>query len=227
MCDSLTGLMTVQLKDGKSFTWVLGIIVTIGLGLSCPAWYVGFVTQNLRHTAPETMEPNAVAIVFGAGVYADGTPTPMLADRIDQGIALYRLGKIQKLLMSGDNGSTDYDEVTTMKRYATDRGVPASAITLDYAGFSTYETCYRARAIFGVHQAILLTQSFHLPRALYTCSQLGITVQGLGTPDQIKYNRSELNYYQLRETIATVKALWQVHITRPEPKFLGAYEGMK
>lgn len=216
----------VQINDRQWLPWGLGFFVTIGFLLSFPAWYVGMVTHKLRHTSNSDLEPDSVAIVFGAGVYADGTPTPMLADRLDRGIELYRLGKIQKLLMSGDNGSTDYDEVTNMQRYATDRGVPASAITLDYAGFSTYDTCYRARVIFGIREGILLTQSFHLPRAVYTCNHLGINAQGLGTPDQIKYNRSELNYYQFRETIATIKALWQIHVTRPSPKFLGEYEGM-
>ncbi|MCS6958770.1 MAG: ElyC/SanA/YdcF family protein [Pseudanabaenaceae cyanobacterium SKYGB_i_bin29] len=205
----------------------MGIVISIGLLLFAPAWYVNFVTQKLRHTQIDAVEPTRVGIVFGAGVYADGTPTPMLADRLDQAIALYQQGKIQKILMSGDNGSSDYDEVTNMQRYAIDRGIPASAITLDYAGFSTYDTCYRARVIFGVEAAILLSQSFHLPRAVYTCQQLGIRAQGLGTNDELRYNRSTLNYYQLRETMATIKALWQIHITHAKPRFLGKFEGIK
>lgn len=205
----------------------MSVFMTIGLLLFTPAWYVSFVTQKLRHTRIEEIKPTKVGIVFGAAVYADGTPTPMLADRLDKAVTLYEQGKIEKILLSGDNGSPDYDEVTTMQRYAIDRGVPANAITLDYAGFSTYDTCYRARAIFGVEEAILLTQSFHLPRAIYTCQKLGIKAQGLGTEDSSKYNRSSLNYYQLRETMATIKALWQIHIVRAKPRLLGKFEGIK
>ncbi len=219
-------MIKVELMDRSRLICGLGILTTMVVLLFLPAWYISLVTQKLRHHSTEKIETTRVGIVFGAGVYADGTPTPMLADRLDQGIALYHEGKIKKLLMSGDNGSADYDEVTTMKRYATDRGVPPQDITLDYAGFSTYETCYRAQVIFGVKEAVLLSQSFHLPRAVYTCRQLGIDAQGLGT-DDLKYNRSELNYYQFRESIAIIKALWQLHIAHPKPKFLGDFEGIK
>ncbi len=213
------------LNDRYPLFWGGVFLVTIVVLLFLPAWYVGFVTQKQRHRRTAEVRQTRVGIIFGAAVYADGTPTPMLADRLDRAIALYREGKIAKLLMSGDNSSLDYNEVSAMKRYATDRGVPAQDITLDYAGFSTYETCYRARVIFGVEEAILLSQSFHLPRAVYTCQHLGIAAQGVGT-DDLKYSRSALHYYQLRETIATIKALWQIHVARPQPRFLGEFEGI-
>lgn len=218
-------MIKVTLTDRAKLICGLGIMTTMVSLLFAPAWYISHVTQKLRHHSGAKLKPTRVGIVFGAGIYADGTPTPMLADRLDQGIALYQQGKIKKLLMSGDNGSTDYDEVSNMKRYATDRGVPSQDITLDYAGFSTYETCYRAKVIFGVKEAVLLSQSFHLPRAVYTCRHLGIDAQGLGT-DDLQYNRSELNYYQFRESVAIIKALWQLHIARPQPKFLGDFEGI-
>jgi vancomycin permeability regulator SanA len=146
---------------------------------------------------------------------------------VDAAIALYRSGRVQKLLMSGDNSRPDYDEVTAMRRYAIDRGVSASDITLDYAGFRTYDSCYRARAIFGVEQAVLVTQHYHLPRAVYTCRALGVDALGFGTPDWQSYPAPLIARYTLREAAATTVALWQVHITRPLPTFLGPFEGVE
>lgn len=102
-----------------------------------------------------------VAIVFGAGLSRDGTPSPVLRDRVETAAALYFQGKVKKLLMSGDNRFVDYNEPGAMRQYALDLGVPAEDIVLDYAGRRTYDTCYRARAIFGVTEAILVTQPFH------------------------------------------------------------------
>lgn len=150
----------------------------------------------------------------------------MLADRVRAAAELYALGKVQKVLMTGDNSRADYDEVNVMKRYAVEQGIAADDITLDYAGFSTYESCYRARAIFGVQQAVLVTQRFHLPRAVYTCRQLGVEAVGLGTPDWGSYHDTLLLRYGTREALATLKALWQLHVTRPPPTFLGPFEGM-
>jgi vancomycin permeability regulator SanA len=150
-----------------------------------------------------------------------------ISDRITAAVELYKLGRVQKLLMTGDNSSDDYDEVTVMQRYATERGVPIEDVTLDYAGFSTYESCYRAKEIFGVEQAVLVTQSFHLPRAVYTCRQLGVDAIALGTPDWESYRPQTIMYYNLREVISTLKALWEVHVTRPLPTFLGPFEGIK
>ena len=189
-------------------------------------FYVNAITSDRRYTNPTQIPAQRVAIVFGAGVYPDGTPTPMLGDRVFAAVELYKLGRVQKLLMTGDNSRKDYDEVTTMKRYAEERGVPAEDITLDYAGFSTYESCYRAKNIFGVKQAVLITQKFHLPRAVYTCNQLGVEAFGLGTPDWETYRFHTISYYTLREQLSTLKALWEIHITRPLPTFLGPFQGI-
>ncbi|MBF2006125.1 vancomycin high temperature exclusion protein [Chlorogloeopsis fritschii PCC 9212] len=205
--------------------WLLplsAIITTLGLN-----FYVKTVTSSHRYTNPTEVPVQRVAIVLGAGVYPDGTPSPMLSDRITAAVELYKLGRVQKLLMTGDNSSDDYDEVTVMQRYATERGVPVEDVTLDYAGFSTYESCYRAKEIFGVEQAVLVTQSFHLPRAVYTCRQLGVDAIALGTPDWESYRPQTIMYYNLREVISTLKALWEVHVTRPLPTFLGPFEGIK
>ncbi|MCC6629397.1 MAG: YdcF family protein, partial [Chloroflexi bacterium] len=163
---------------------------------------------------------------FGAGVRPDGTPSPMLADRIQAAVRLYQTGRVQKLLMTGDNGQPDYNEVAAMRRAAIAAGVPAADITLDHAGFSTYESCYRAAAIFGVREAVLVTQGFHMARAIYTCRQLGVDAVGLGTPDWGVYSPQLMATYTLRETLATLNALWQVHLTQPAPTYLGRFEGI-
>ena len=157
-----------------------------------------------------------VAIVFGAGLWRDGTPSPVLRDRVDTAADLYFAGKVEKLLMSGDNRFEYYNEPAAMRTYAMQLGVPEQAIVLDYAGRRTYDTCYRARDIFGVSQAILVTQRFHLPRALYICNQLGLPAVGVSA-DRRTYRASSLTYWNLRETLATLVAWWEVHISHPLP----------
>ncbi len=204
-----------------------GVLLTgIGLMLLLPLLniYVTFATEERRYTDISRVPGERVAIVFGAGVRGDGRPTRMLADRIDAAVALYTAGQVQKLLMTGDNSSADYNEVAAMRRYAIERGVSPGDITLDYAGFSTYESCYRAHAIFGVERAVLVTQRFHLPRAVYTCQQLGVDAVGFGTSDWGSYHPALMLRYTIRETLATTKALLDVHITRPLPTFLGPHE---
>ncbi|MDX2098498.1 MAG: ElyC/SanA/YdcF family protein [Leptolyngbyaceae cyanobacterium bins.59] len=189
--------------------------------------YVIAVTQANRYTTEEKVPPRRVALVFGAGLAPDGTVSSMLGDRVSAAVNLYKLGRVQKLLMTGDNSEAYYDEVTAMKRYAMILGVPEADITLDYAGFSTYESCYRAIEIFGVQQAVLVTQKYHLPRSVYICRQFKIDAVGLGTPDWETYGHVRMIPYTVREGLATIKALWFVHATRPQPTFLGPYEGIK
>jgi vancomycin permeability regulator SanA len=206
---------------------VLGLTISAVLTSLLLKVYVSVATKGDRYTDTASVPFKPVAVVFGAGVYSDGTPSPMLADRINGAVDLYRQKKIRKLLMTGDNSTQDYDEVSTMKRYAMAQGIPEKDITLDYAGFSSYESCYRAKAIFGVTQAVLVTQRYHLPRAVYTCQQLGINAVGLGTPDWETYGASIMVPYTLREVLSTLKAVWQVKITHPQPTFLGPFEGMR
>jgi vancomycin permeability regulator SanA len=188
--------------------------------------YVGATTRPHCYTDVSQVPPEQVALVFGAGVYPDGRLSRMLADRVRAAANLYHKRRVQKLLMSGDNSTLEYNEVAAMQRYAIELGVAAEDITLDYAGFSTYESCYRAREIFGVRRAVVVTQSYHLPRAVYTCQQLNIETTGLGTPDWGAYPAALMHRYTLREVLATLNALWQVHITRPLPTFLGPFEGI-
>ncbi|RCK76416.1 MAG: hypothetical protein ANABAC_0567 [Anaerolineae bacterium] len=169
-----------------------------------------------RIFAPETVSPHAVAIVFGAGLRRDGQPTLVLRDRVAMAAQLYSAGVVKKLLMSGDNRFIDYNEPQAMREYARSLGVPDEDIVLDYAGRSTYETCYRAKAIFGVEEAILVTQRFHLPRAIYTCSVLGL--KSVGVPaDWHPYRRRAILFWHIRELFATLNAFWELHVTRPLP----------
>jgi SanA protein len=165
---------------------------------------------------PDEVPPLPVAIVFGAGLRRDGQPTLVLRDRVAMAAQLYQSGKVKKLLMSGDNRFVDYNEPQAMGEYARALGIPAEDIVLDFAGRSTYETCYRAKAIFGVQEAILITQRFHLPRAIYTCSMLGLRAVGVAA-DWHPYRRRAILFWQLREMFATLNAFWEVHIHRPLP----------
>jgi vancomycin permeability regulator SanA len=205
------------------------LALAAGLGLLLPlatVLHVRAATAPLRFDAPAAVPAEGVAVVFGAGVRGD-RPTRILAERIQGAVELYRLGRVNKLLMTGDNSSADYDEVTVMGRYAESLGVPSADITLDHAGFSTYESCYRLRPIFGVERAVLVTQQSHLLRAVYTCRALGVEAVGLGVADWGRYTPLLLARYSLREALATTKALVDVHLTRPLPTFLGPFEGLR
>jgi vancomycin permeability regulator SanA len=157
-----------------------------------------------------------VAIVFGAGLQRDGRPTAVLRDRVTIAAQLYFSGKVEKLLMSGDNRFIYYNEPGAMWEYALALGVPEEAIVQDYAGRRTYDTCYRARQIFGIQDAVLVTQGFHLARALYTCNQLDVS--SVGVPSDLhEYRQGAQLFWYLRETVATAVALWEVHISQPLP----------
>ncbi|MCT7964951.1 YdcF family protein [Laspinema sp. D1] len=207
------------------FLLVLGMTtIVIPLGLNV---YVYAVTYADRYREIEQVPPQPIAIVFGAGVWDDGSPTPMLADRVQAAIDLYKLGRVHKILMTGDNFRPDYNEVQAMSSYAEQQGVPLSDILLDRAGLSTYDSCYRAQSLFGIHQAVLITQRYHLPRAVYTGRKMGIQAVGLGTPDWGIFRNDSMTYYTFREFIAVIKALWQVQVTRPQPTVIGPFDGGK
>lgn len=169
-----------------------------------------------RIAKPTEVTPRPVAIVFGAGLQRDGTPTAVLRDRVATAADLYFTGKVQKLLLSGDNRFVDYNEPGAMRAYALELGVPDEDIVLDYAGRRTYDTCYRAREIFGVQQAILVTQRFHLPRALLICNGLGLDGVGVSA-DRQPYRHSSQAIWNLRELPATLVAFIDTYVTRPLP----------
>jgi vancomycin permeability regulator SanA len=170
-----------------------------------------------RIVPPEEARPAEAALVLGAGVYPGGRVSPMLQDRLETALALYEAGKVEKFLLSGDHGRPEYDEVNTMRRYLEERGVPPADIFMDHAGFDTYDSMYRAAAVFAANDVIVVTQAFHLPRALWIADRLGLEAQGVAA-DRRRY-RDE-RYYELREVAARIKAFGEVAIRR-KPVFLG------
>lgn len=190
---------------------LVGSLMLLVLG----RFYTSLFARGRTYTLAE-VPPRRVAIVFGAGLWRDGTATPVLHDRVETAAQLYFAGRVEKLLMSGDNRFENYNEPAVMREVALSLGVPDQAIVLDYAGRRTYDTCYRAEAIFGVEQAVLVTQAFHLPRALYTCNKLGVLA--VGVPADLRvYRRSSQLIWNLRETLATLAAVWDVNVTHPLP----------
>ena len=169
---------------------------------------------TVRENAPDSAD---AVLVLGAGLNKDGTPSPMLKDRLDLGIALYRQGYAPKLLLSGDNGEEYYNEVKAMLDYAVAAGVPMEDIFCDYAGFSTYDSVYRARDIFCVEKVILVTQQYHLYRALYIADSLGLTAYGAAA-EQEQYRGQ--TYREIREVLARDKDFFGCR-RGVEPKYLG------
>lgn len=162
-----------------------------------------------------------VAIVFGAGVHSNGVLSSVLEERVRAGVELYRAGKVRKLLMTGDNGRPGYDEVTAMKRRAVELGVPARDVVRDYAGFRTYDSCYRARRVFAVERAVLVTQAFHLGRALFLARRLGMEAVGYAAEPGL--TEDMVQSLERREDLARISAAVDV-LTRRRPKFLGRRE---
>jgi SanA protein len=197
------------------FLVFLGVLVCLLLAVppGLRAW-VGHRYRDRIHTHVSEVPAHPVAIVFGAGYWPGGRLSDALADRMDTAIDLYDSGQVGKLLLTGDNRFADYNEPAAMAAYARDRGVQEGDLVLDYAGRRTYDSCYRANAIFGVERAVLVTQEFHLPRALYTCDLLGIDAMGV-VADRHRYARSP--WYEVRELAALVRAWVDLNVTRPTP----------
>lgn len=163
--------------------------------------------------------PKADAIIIlGAYVFPDGVVSEMLADRLKVGLELFNAGKAPKIIVSGDHGKTSYDEVNTMRKYLEDRGVKRKDIFMDHAGFNTYDSMYRVRDIFLVKKAIVVTQDFHLTRALYIADKLGLEAFGVSSDIHI-YPGVIYNY--TREIGSRIKAFLQVSVFHSKPKYLG------
>jgi SanA protein len=186
--------------------------------LLTPFLWQGWIRQQYRpHTYDVSSVPaGQVAIVFGARVFPDGRLSAMLRDRVETAVRLYEAGKVEKIIFSGDNRFEDYNEPGAMMAYAAARGVPLEAMQADYAGRRTYDTCYRARAVFQVEAAVLITQDFHLPRALFVCDSLGLEVTGVIADISI-YSTYSRNRLRLREVAATSLALLDVIRHAPAP----------
>lgn len=211
----------VMFTRRRRWALIISFVVLLGAGLTFPFWWNAWLERAYAptiHALPEAPS-GRVALVLGARVYPNGNLSGMLADRVDTAIALYKAGKVDRLLLSGDNSSDDYNEPGAMAAYAIKRGVPAEAIQPDYGGRRTYDSCYRARHIFLVEEVIVVTQAFHLPRALYLCENLGLEVEGV-IADRRVYSPRSLAWSEMREMPASVAALLDVMI-RPLPPVMG------
>ena len=176
--------------------------------------WVNARTAGRIYTNAGEVPPAPVALVLGAGLWRDGSPTPALYDRVATAVDLYQAGRVKKLLMSGDNRFVNYNEPAAMKKLAIQLGAPAEDIVLDYAGRRTYDSCYRAKEIFGVRQVVVVTQRFHLDRALFLCDALGVESVGV-IADRRVYQT--LRWWELREVLATAGAWWDVNVRHPTP----------
>ncbi len=214
-------LKTNNKKLGRAKKFALGLfllfvlVCVTALGINA---YVKASVKDRILTVDETSALDADCIlVLGAGVRDDGTPSHMLEDRLLRGIEVYEAGASEKLLMSGDHGREGYDEVNTMKDFALLRGISSEDVFMDHAGFSTYESLYRAKEIFGAKKIVVITQGYHLYRALYVAKMLGLDAYGVSS-DLRTYRGQE--YFSLREAAARIKDFFTV-IVLPEPTYLG------
>jgi len=202
----------------RIFRWIRGHLLHLGclalLVVLLPRILTGVYAMDRLYPEPEA-PARRVAIIFGAGLRRDGTPTAMLRDRVLTGAELYFSGKVEKLLLSGDNRFVDYNEPESMRQFALSVGVPDEAIVLDYAGRRTYDTCYRARAIFGVDNALLVTQGFHLPRAVFLCNMLGM--ETVGVEATRCYWTGSPFVWNVREQFATIAAFLDLFVSSPLP----------
>ena len=199
----------------KKIIIILCILMLIGITYVLSInFYVTSSTKKQINT--KLNEKVDCILVLGAGIWGD-KPSPMLQDRLDTAIKLYKDGVSNKIIMSGDHGTKEYDEVNIMKQYAIDAGIPSSDIFMDHAGFSTYESIYRARDIFQVKNMVIVTQEYHLYRALFIANKLGIKSYGVNS-DPREY-AGQL-YREAREILARNKDFMYT-IFKPKPKYLG------
>lgn len=203
-------------KRGILCLFCLGIIgICLIFGLS--AYMEGHTAKRIL-SAKDAKEIQADCIlVLGCGVRPDGSPSLMLRDRLETAVALYEMGASDRLLASGDHGQKEYDEVNAMKEYILARGIPSEAVFMDHAGFSTYDSVYRAGGVFQAKKILIVSQNYHLPRALYIAERLGLDAYGVSAQD-VRYGGQ--GYRDLREKIARAKDFFAAWI-QPEPQYLG------
>ncbi|MBO5150478.1 MAG: YdcF family protein [Anaerotignum sp.] len=201
-----------------------GILALFCLGITGGLAVFGLSSFVKNRTADKIVNETEVAkldadciLVLGCGVREDGTPSLMLRDRLETGVALYEAGAAPKLLMSGDHGRKDYDEVNLMKDYAMEKGIPSEDIFMDHAGFSTYDSMVRARDIFCAKTVVIVSQEYHLYRALYLAEKLGLEAYGVPALD-VNYRGQA--YREFREMLARSKDFCTA-VIQPQPKFLG------
>jgi len=194
---------------------VTGLLVLLGIN----AYVKGVVKDRVVESIHVVEKGADCILVLGCQVKEDGTPSHMLRDRLQRGVEVYELGASEKLLMSGDHGRADYNEVKTMKQYAINEGVESADIFMDHAGFSTYESIYRAKEVFGVKKMVIITQEYHLYRALYIAEQLGIEAYGVASDYHTYFGQFMRD---LREILARNKDFITMFI-KPKPTYLGEF----
>ena len=192
---------------------VVFVLTLIALAMMVPIVMRTLVDRYITTTV-DSVPRTEVALVLGASVYR-GKPSPVLAERADVAVALYRANKVSKILVTGDNGTLSYDEVTPVRKYLLGAGIPSQDIFLDHAGFDTYSSMYRAREVFLARSLTIVTQDFHLPRALWIARRLGLDAYGIVAAGG---ENSPSDY--VREIPAAIKALLNV-LTDRQPKYLG------
>ncbi len=195
--------------------WPVIALLTLALSLVLPRAIVVRLYGGRIHT-PESAPSRPVAIVFGAGLRRDGSPSLVLADRVAAAAALYLQGRVESLLLTGSALSAGRDEPAAMRDLALSLGVPEHAIRLDREGDRTFASCQRASSVFGIERALLVTQRFHLPRALAICEGLGIQAEGVAA-DLHAYSSRAQGYWNLREIPATLAAVVETYLVRPTP----------
>lgn len=202
----------------KFLIWCACILLVLGIGVLVLNGYVKHTASQyiLSAEGAEDLEADCI-LVLGCGVRPTGEPSLMLRDRLDMGLTLYEAGAAPKLLMSGDHGRQEYDEVNAMKDYAMEAGVPSEDVFMDHAGFSTYESMYRARDVFCAEKVIIVSQQYHLYRAVYDARALGLEAYGVAAED-VAYLGQTLR--DVREILARNKDFFYC-LLRPQPTFLG------
>ena len=202
----------------KIIKYVVIVVIILIIIIFAINFYVKTSTEKqiITNKNSSNLKDIDCIIVLGAGIWGD-KPSPMLEDRLLEAISLYENGVSQKIIMSGDHGRKEYDEVNTMKNFAIEKGVPSEDIFMDHAGFSSYDSVYRAKEIFKAEKVIIVTQKYHLYRALYIANQLGIEAYGVGA-DPRKYVGA--TYREFREILARNKDCIKC-IFKPSPKYLG------
>lgn len=198
-----------------SVLFIFGVVT--GIYALCVNSYIKNREKDKIFTVDSVSSGYDCIIILGCGVKDDGRPSDMLYDRIITGVELYKKGIAPRILMSGDHGRTDYDEVGTMKKYAVDMGVPEDAVFCDHAGFSTYESMVRANKVFGIENAVVVTQSYHLYRALFDAESFGIDAYGVSADVRRYLGQTNRN---IREIIARNKD-FLFCVFKPDPKYLG------
>jgi len=195
------------------------VAVLVSVMALLPATWLRLSTEGRVRSAVGDVPSAPVGVVFGAGLW-DGEPSPYLAHRLDAAVTLYRAGKVRALLVTGDNSRDDYDEPNAMRAYLVKRGVPDRRIVSDFAGFDTWDSCSRARRVFGVHRAVLVSQGFHIRRAVALCGSAGVDAYGVAVDEP---HDATWGFGGLRETVAAGKAVLDATF-RPDPRFLGPRE---